>query len=179
MWSMQNCRTLILCLAVRCSCNASCKSREVVCAQVAVITVEESSSQCSVGRERLRVSLHYNLQVEQVLRFQGGPSGDHTLTEKAARKMCTPHCSISKFHLINLHFSFVFPENFLNFCWVKYICIWGYASVGDTLLSWERLPFYGIAQEGNAGIWQYWARKKWCSTKSCDLLYICFSCRTT
>lgn len=37
-----------------------------------------------------------------MLCFQGGPSGDHTLTEKAAKKMCTPQCSTPKFHLINL-----------------------------------------------------------------------------
>lgn len=54
----------------------------MVCAQVAAITVEESSSQCSGSSERLRVNLGYNLKAGQVLHFQGGPREGHTLTEK-------------------------------------------------------------------------------------------------
>lgn len=159
MWGMQNCRTLILCLAIRCSCNASGKNREAVCAQVAVITVEESISVfCREGEAESVPLLKSAGRISAVFpgRFKWT---SHTKLRKLLGR-CAPSLLYSKISPYKLDFSFVFPENFLNFCWCKHIWIWGYASVEDALLSWERLPFYGFAQEGNAGIWQYWARKK-------------------
>lgn len=116
MWSWQNSRTLILCLAIRCSCNGSCKSGEIDCAWVAVIIMEKSCSQCSAGSERPRVSLRYNLKAGQVLCFQGGGSEDHILTDKAAKMICSPYCSkVSPYKpALQLHFARNLPEFLLR-----------------------------------------------------------------
>lgn len=132
LWRQQNSRTL--CLTTESSCNASCKSKEVFCAQVAVIIVEESFHsvlQAVRGRE----SLCYNLKAGKVLCCQGGQSEDHTL-KKAAKKLYSPCCSNPNFCHINVHFNILFPENLLNSCKGKEPK-YSHASVGDSLLSWK------------------------------------------